>query len=134
MVKFATVRGLRSAASHHWTWDLLHVLPAQLTLGLQDKPTVVTGCSPTDKLAYTIFTDEMKRRLGKNTQPSVALLDQHVTWMDSHFEAIFLSAGSEPALRRSTSRAGIENFIAAGGRKLQSDLGRCIGHTPSSWG
>jgi hypothetical protein len=98
-VKFATVRGLRSAASHHWLWDLLHTLPAQLTSGFRDKPLVVSGCSPTDELAYTIFTDGMKRRLGDHSRPSVALLDQHVTWMDNHFEAVFLAAPDDPSLQ-----------------------------------
>jgi hypothetical protein len=111
-VKFATVRGLRSAASHHWIWDLLHVQPAQLTLGFRDKPTVVTGCSPTDELAYTIFTDGMKRRLGDSSQPSVALLDQHVTWMNDHFESVYRSAGDDLTLQRSTCRAASANLLA----------------------
>jgi hypothetical protein len=112
LVKFATVRGLRSAASHHWTWDLLHVLPAQLTLGFWDKPTVVAGCSPTDELVYTIFTDGMKHRLGDNVKPSVALLDQHVSWMDAHFKTLHLSAVHDPVLRRNTCRAAVTNLIA----------------------
>jgi hypothetical protein len=71
---------------------------------------VVVGCSPTDELAYTIFTDDMKRRLGNNVKPPVVLLDRHVSWM--HFETIYLSSVNDPVLWRSTYRAAATHLIA----------------------
>jgi hypothetical protein len=53
-VKFSTVRGLCSAASHFCIWDLLHANPEKLTLGFKDRPTIVESCSPTDEVAYTL--------------------------------------------------------------------------------
>jgi hypothetical protein len=80
-VKFGTIRALRSAASHHWVWDLLHTRPHRLTTGHKNKPIVVDGCSPTDELAFTFFADGMKRRLGDHSKPAVPLLDCHVRFL-----------------------------------------------------
>lgn len=88
-IKFGTIRGLRSAAAHFWIWDLLHTNPDKLTLGFRDRPMVVHGCSPTDEVAYTYFTDGLKRRLGDNPKPSTVLLLDHMIWIDAYFESIF---------------------------------------------
>jgi hypothetical protein len=58
----------------------------------EGRPIKVDGCSPTDKLGYVFFTDGMRRRLGDHAVPFVALLDQHVRWIDKHMEAIYQGA------------------------------------------
>jgi hypothetical protein len=60
-VKFGTIRGIRSAASHFWTLDLLQTLPDKFTFGFKDRPLIaVEACSPTDQVAYTFFTEGMR--------------------------------------------------------------------------
>jgi hypothetical protein len=52
-IKFGTIRGIRSAASHFWTLDLLQTQPDKFTFGFKDCPLIVEACSPTDQAAYT---------------------------------------------------------------------------------
>jgi hypothetical protein len=68
-IKFGSIRAVRSAASHFWIWDLLLTHPERLTLGFNDRPVVVEGCSPTDEVAYTFFMDAMKGRIGSIRNP-----------------------------------------------------------------
>lgn len=91
-VTFGSIRAIRSAASHFWIWDLLLTQPEKLTLGFKDRPTVVSGCSPTDEIAYTYFTDGMRRRVGDDPKPSAVLLLHHIIWMEKHFAALFANA------------------------------------------
>jgi hypothetical protein len=91
-IKFGTVRGIRSAASQYWSWDQLLNDPEKMMMDDKGRPIKVDGCSPTDELGYVFFTDGMRRRLGDHAVPSVALLDQHVRWIDNHMEAIYQGA------------------------------------------
>jgi hypothetical protein len=91
-VTFGTIRGIRSAAAHFWIWDLLHTHSNKLTLGFRDRPTIVNGCSPTDKVAYTYFTDGLKRRMGDNPKPSTVLLLEHMIWLDRYYDSVFTQA------------------------------------------
>jgi hypothetical protein len=91
-IKFATVRGIRSAASQYWSWDQLLNNPERLMTDDKGRPILVEGCSPTDELGYVFFTDGMRRRLGNHSVPSVALLDQHVRWIDRQMEELFQMA------------------------------------------
>jgi hypothetical protein len=92
VVKYGTVRALRLAAAHFWVWDLLHTRPNRLTLGFRDKPTVVSGCSPTDEVAYTYFADGMRRRMGDHPKPSMVFLLSHAIWVSRYFESLFAQA------------------------------------------
>jgi hypothetical protein len=91
-VTFGSIRAIRSAASHFWIWDLLLTQPEKLTLGFKDQPTVVSGCSPTDEIAYTYFTHGMRRRVGDDPKPSAVLLLHHIIWMKKHLGALFANA------------------------------------------
>jgi hypothetical protein len=84
-IKFGTIRALRSAASHFWTLDLLQTHSDQLTLGFKDRPQLVQACSPTDQVAYTYFTEGMRRRLGDHPTPSTVLTGQHMRWIERDF-------------------------------------------------
>jgi hypothetical protein len=59
-IKFGTIRGMRSAASHFWTLDLLQSHADRFTFGFKDRPLIVETCSPTDQAAYTYFTEGMR--------------------------------------------------------------------------
>jgi hypothetical protein len=53
----------------------------------------------------------MRCRLGNSSQPSVALLGQHVTWINNHFEAVDHSAGDDLTLQCHTCRAASANLL-----------------------
>jgi hypothetical protein len=91
-VTFSSIRAIRSATSHFWILDLLLTQPEKLTLGFKDRPTVVSGCSPTDEIAYTYFTDGMRRRDSDDPKPLAVLLLHHIIWMEKHSEALFANA------------------------------------------
>jgi hypothetical protein len=110
-VKFGTIRGLRSAAAFQTTWNWIQAHPDQVTVGLKNQPTMVAHCNPTDEMAYTYFTDGMRRRLGDKTNPSAVLLDQHVTWINKHFRDLYLSS-TDIDIRRDTCKAAITNLLA----------------------
>jgi hypothetical protein len=68
-------------------------------------------CNPTGELGYTFFSDGMKRRLGDKTNPSAILLDQHISWMNSHFQGVYRSA-FDLDIQLDTCRAAIANLLA----------------------
>jgi hypothetical protein len=76
-VKFATVRQLRSAASHFFSWDTLVARPGAAILD-EKKRVLHLQCRPTDDLASSLFAAGLGARLGEEAVPSVALLDRHV--------------------------------------------------------
>jgi hypothetical protein len=77
-IKFATVRGIWSAACQHWSWDQLLNNPERLMTDEKGRLILVEGCSPTDELGCAFFTDGMQRCLGDNAVSLVALLALHV--------------------------------------------------------
>jgi hypothetical protein len=82
-IKFGTIHALRSAASHFWIFDMLFSKANQLTFGFKDRPQqTVQACSPTDQVAYTYFTEGIRRRLGDHPQPSTVLTGRHMLWLD----------------------------------------------------
>jgi hypothetical protein len=96
-VKFGSIRGVRSAVSHFWIWDLLLTHPERLTLGYKDHPMLVEACSPTEEMAYTYFTDGMRRRIGDNPRPSAVLLLEHIVWFDRYYDREFAAAVTDDA-------------------------------------
>jgi hypothetical protein len=50
---------------------------------------MVSGCSPTDEILYTYFTDGLRRRVGDNPKPSAVLLLHHILCMEKCFDDIF---------------------------------------------
>jgi hypothetical protein len=55
---------------------------------------MVHGCSPTDEIAYTLFTDGMRRRAGGNPKPSAVLLLHHILWMANYFDELVSHAST----------------------------------------
>jgi hypothetical protein len=110
-VTFGTVRGLRSAASHFWIWDLFQSCPDRLTLGFKDRPTLVQQCSPTDEVVYTYFTEGMKRRMGDHPKPSAVLLLSHMIQIDHHYLDLFRQAPNLQ-VRIGACRAAVTHLFA----------------------
>jgi hypothetical protein len=92
-------------------WDLLLAHPERLTLGFKDCPVMVEGCSPTDEVAYTFFTDGMKRRIGDNPQPSATLLLHHILWINAYFERLYRSA-DDNNIRIDICRAALTHLFS----------------------
>ncbi len=109
-VKSGSIRALRSAASQFWALDLMLNNPQHLTTDAKDRPLLVAGCSPTDELSYSFFTDGMRRRLGDESKPSQALLDQHVRWIDVQMEHLYHASESVPS-RIEACRVAITNLM-----------------------
>jgi hypothetical protein len=110
-IKFGTVRALHSAAAFQNTLNWIQSHPDHVTVGYKNQPTMVAHCNPTDEMGYTYFTDGMRRRIGDKTHPSAVLLDQHITWMDAHFKAVYLAA-TDLDVQLETCRAAIANLLA----------------------
>jgi hypothetical protein len=91
-IKFGTVRGLRSAASHFWTLDLLQNQSEKFTFGFKNRPLIVEACSPTDQAAFTYFTEGMRRRLGDHPRPSAVLTGKHMKWITHYYDRLYLSS------------------------------------------
>jgi hypothetical protein len=104
-VTFTTARGVRSAASQYYGWDLQLSHPGSATKDAAANP--VLGCGiPTNSLGYTWLSQGMGARRGEASTPSVALLHRHVAWMDAHLADAYNTAPNA-AIRRELARAGL---------------------------
>jgi hypothetical protein len=110
-ITYNTVRSLRSAAAFFFKLDLITAHPGRVFADASSRPVVTLGCSATDELCYTMMNAGMARRMGTESNPSIALLDCHVRWLDSSLERRYLAAPPGP-LRLEIVRAGLANMIA----------------------
>ena len=109
-VVFGSIRGLRSAAAQFYALDLVTANPDRIMMDAKSRPVVVQGCLPTDDLGYSHFTSGMKRRIGEHSQPSTALLERHVKWIDDLVENQFRQAFT-PKQRKTACRIAITNLL-----------------------
>jgi hypothetical protein len=110
-ITFGTSQGLRSAASHFWILDLLYTHPEHLSTGFKDRPIYVERCSPTDELAYTYFTEGLRRRVGDHPNPSTVLQDHHIHWLNLYFQTLY-QQGSTQQQRVDAARAGVTHLMS----------------------
>ena len=98
-IKYATVRGLRSAVFQYHTWDMQLRYPGRAIL-VNQCPQLTDGCAPTNDISFTLMAAGMSRRLGEDSKPSKALLARHVEWMEAHFDQAYRSATTLTEQRR----------------------------------
>jgi hypothetical protein len=110
-VKYSTVRSLRSAAAQFYRLDLQIAFPQKAFIDSSARAMVSAGCSPTDELSYTLMSAGMSRRLGDESNPSLALSDNHVRYMNDQFERRYHTT-QEPRIRTELARAALANLIA----------------------
>lgn len=110
-VTFATVRGLRSAASLFHKLDMLTAHPGKVYMDPNNRVMTTNDVSPTDELGYTMMNTGMKNRLGTESKPSVALMDRHIRYLDSSLRRRFLGATTR-AMKLELARAGFANSMA----------------------
>lgn len=110
-VTFATIRGLRSAASQFYAWDMQVANPGLVSRDAGSRPVIGAGCCPTDEYGYTLMSGGMSRRLGEESKPATALLARHVAWIDRHLDASYQSAKTQ-VQHQSCCRAALVNVIA----------------------
>jgi len=72
-VMYNTSRNLRCAASQFYTWDLQVAHPGRAIRDGQRRGHLTEKCLPTDELCWTLMASGMSRRMGDDSQPSVAL-------------------------------------------------------------
>jgi hypothetical protein len=110
-VKYSTVRGLRSAAAQFYRLDLQIAFPQQAFIDSSARAMISAGCSPTDELSYTLMSAGMSRRLGDESNPSEALLDQHIRFLNDTLEQRY-HAAQDPRIKTELARAALANIIA----------------------
>jgi hypothetical protein len=118
-VTYGTVRTMRSAASFYHTWMALIEQPGQLIREHGSaRPMQVGHCIPTDGLEYSMMSTGMSRRLGENSKPAMALMAEHVEWINAHLEHAYHASlrtstkESEPNLSHELAMAGACNLLA----------------------
>jgi hypothetical protein len=104
-VAFSTVRQFRSAVSQFMAWDAVISHPSQAFLD-QNKRLIYQSCRPTDNLSSSFFSSGLSARIGDEPNPSVALLDRHIRWMEQDLNTRFL-ATRDPLLRHEVALAGL---------------------------
>jgi hypothetical protein len=109
-VVLGSIRGLRSAAAQFYALDLVTANPDRIMMDAKSRPVVVQGCLPTDDLGCSHFTSGMKRRIGEHSQPSTALLERHVKWIDDLVENQIRQAFT-PKQRKTACRIAITNLL-----------------------
>lgn len=107
-VTFGTIRQLRSAVSQFYCWDALVAHPDRALL-TQNKQLLYQPCRPTDNLSSQLHAVGMANRLGTETSPSIALLDRHVRYLDTHLNSQYL-ATHDLLSRRELALAGLCNL------------------------
>jgi hypothetical protein len=112
-VSFATLRGLRSAASLYGTWHSMLEHPGNVIRERDSKRPILTlGAIPTDGIEYALMATGMGRRLGIASTPSVALTAAQVHWINRYLERAYQRARKDPARRREIILAALCNCAA----------------------
>jgi hypothetical protein len=106
---FSTIRQLRSAASQFHAWDMMISRPDRAFMD-QQRRVLEQPCRPTDGLSYTLYTGGLRARVGDQTQPSVALLDCHVRFLDQDLNQAYLRCRT-PHEKRSCALGGLANLF-----------------------
>ena len=110
-VTYATLRSFRSAAAHYHKLDLQIAYPGQAYLDSGSRVLVSPKVSPTDEVGYALMSKGMSRRLGIEAKPSLALLDQHIRYLDCKLDEQFLQS-TTTAQAQEICQAALANLIA----------------------
>jgi hypothetical protein len=110
-ITFASVRGLRSAANQYFSWNLQVSNPETAMNETASRAVLTPGCLPTDSLAYVYMSNGMRRRMGDESKPSLALLQRHVQWIDKFLNDAYLNS-QDPEHRAELARAALANLAA----------------------
>jgi hypothetical protein len=104
---FTTIRGLRSAASQYFAWDMMISNPATVLDAHQR--VLLQPCRPTDSIGCSFHAGGMSSRIGNEAQPSLPLLDCHVRSLDADLDRRYLLA-TTPLARRNLALAGFAHL------------------------
>ena len=108
-VVFGSIRPLRSAASQFIAWDLVHQSNGASYMD-QGRRVYAGSCRATDNLAFTLFSLGQSARIGDHVNPSTALLDRHVRWLDADLRTRFASASTLEE-KSFLAKAGFLNLV-----------------------
>lgn len=106
-LSFTTIRQFRSAVGHYQLTDLVNTNPTGAYLN-RSRQLVMGPGRGTDSVAFTTHAAGMSSRLGTHTQPSVALEDRHVRFLDNELDLLYATATTDEA-RREIALAGFAN-------------------------
>lgn len=108
---FSSIRAIRAAAAQYYAWDRMVSDPTQFSLDSQARPQGEVHVLPTNELGYSYLAAGMSSRLGITPRPAAALLENHVRWMDRHFDLLYSSA-TTPEARWAAACAATVNVCA----------------------
>ena len=108
-ITFDTARGLRSAASFFYQWDLQAAYPGQVVKDRKQSK-IVNHSIPTDELVYTLQNGGMARRLGRSSNPSWSLQFTHVSFVERQLENMYQGT-SDPNTRQEIAAAGAAHLL-----------------------
>jgi hypothetical protein len=112
-VAYGTARGVRSAASYYYIWDLSQCFPDRAVRD-QRRGKLVAHVMPTDALSYSLFSAGMSRRMGDRSISSWALSHVHISYIDKNLDRAYLEA---------KTAAGKHDFACAGAVNLFAYMG-----------
>ena len=110
-IKFGTSRGLRSAASAWFEWDLMMSRPGEAWIERTERQgRAIDRVLPTAELSYTYVSAGMKRRMGNSSRPSYALRWRHIKFLDDQYRQQFLLSTTD-AMKHEAAAAGTANLL-----------------------
>ena len=113
-LSYGTIPQLWSVASQYVAWDMVDGYLGHIYMN-QGKRVIHQACRPTmDSLGATMFTSSMKARLGDESRPSVALLDQLVRWLDADLDQLYQAVRTDE-VQHELAKAGLANLSLWGG-------------------
>jgi hypothetical protein len=110
-LKYATIRGLRSAVSAMQAWELAVISPDTVLLDTRQTPWANTAGRTTDTLAYHAFAKGMARRIGTEAVSSTALVAAHINFIDESLRSQLQNMTSIP-VKHQLYLAGLANAWA----------------------
>lgn len=110
-IKYSTSRMMRSAASMWYNLDFQQCFPEQAIRDQNQRCYLTTRSVPTDALALTFLNAGMARRMGDTSEPSNALVHEHIEYIDRRLEELYRAAPTL-ALQQELATAATANLLA----------------------
>jgi hypothetical protein len=110
-VSFDTIRGVRSALSAFYTWNMLLSHGGCVFPNSNNVPVISPeGGRPTDDYTYTLFSNGMAKRLGEDSRPSASLRYENITYIDNYMHRMYAVSATDND-RQTVSRAALVNLF-----------------------
>jgi hypothetical protein len=110
-IQFGTARGLRSAASQYYLWDMQIAHPGRTIRDPQSRKVyLAAGISPTDAMGYGLMATGMGKRMGDESKPPIALTLRQVLWIMSRLDLLWAECRTQSD-RRDVAAAAVTHLF-----------------------